>query len=135
LTESDAAQFVRRIYLLALGFALVGFVAYFGLQGWRPAVGFALGALGSFGNLWLYERLTHRIEPVQAGQSPRKPWEAGIFITRYLVMILVAYAIVKTLGVNALAVILGLLTSTAAVLTSSVIEVLQSYLVSRSSQQ
>jgi hypothetical protein len=133
MTETEAAFIVRRIYWLALGFGVIGFVAYFGLQGWRPAAGFALGALGSIGNLWLFERITRGIEPAPAGEPPKKPWQAGIFITRYIVMLAVGYAIVKTLGVNALAVILGLLASTAAVVTSTIIELLQNFFVSRSS--
>jgi ATP synthase I chain len=133
MTELQAEFVVRRIYWLVLAFGIIGFVAYFTLDGWRPAVGFALGALGSFGNLWLYERLTHLIEPAAPGEPPKKPWQTGVFITRYVVMILLAYAIVNTLGVNALAVILGLLTNSAAVLTSSLIEVFESFFVSRSS--
>jgi phage-related protein len=133
MTEPEADLIIRRIYWLALGFGLAGIVIYFGLQGWRPAAGFALGALGSIGNLWLFEWLTRSIVPAPGVETPQKPWQAGIFVTRYIVMILVGYAIVKTLGVNALAVILGLLTSTAAVLTSTVLEVLQNFFVSRSS--
>jgi hypothetical protein len=132
MTEPEAALLVRRIYRLAFGFGLFGFAVYFWFQGWRPATGFALGALGSVGNLWLYERLTRSIEPRPSGEAPKKPWQAAVFIARYVVMIAVAYAIVKALGVNALAVILGLLTSTAAVLTSTLIELLQDFLVSRS---
>jgi hypothetical protein len=133
MTEPEAEFIVRRIYWLSLGFGLIGFVAYFGLQGWRPAAGFAFGALGSMGNLWLFERITRGIEPAPDGEPPKKPWQAGIFVTRYIVMLTVGYAIVKTLGVNALAVILGLLTSTAAVVTSTIIELLQNFFVSRSS--
>jgi hypothetical protein len=133
MTEPEANLIIRRIYLLALGFGFVGFVIYFGLQGWRPAAAFALGALGSIGNLWLFEWVTRSIIPTPSAEAPRKPWQAGIFVTRYVVMILVGYAIVKALGVNALAVILGLLTSTAAVLTSTVLELLQNFFVSRSS--
>jgi hypothetical protein len=133
MTEPEAVLYVRRIYWLALGFGALGVVIYLGLEGWRSAAGFALGALASLGNLWLYERLTRSIEPAAAGEPPRKPWTAGVFILRYLVMILVAYAIVKALGVNALAVILGLLTSTAAVVASTIFELLESFFVSRSS--
>jgi hypothetical protein len=133
MTEPEAVLYVRRIYWLALGFGLLGIVVYLGLRGWRPATGFALGALASLGSLWLYERLTRSIEPGPAGEPPRKPWTAGVFILRYVVMIVVAYAIVKALGVNALAVILGLLTSTAAVVTSTIVELLESFFVSRSS--
>jgi ATP synthase I subunit len=132
MTEPEAALYVRRIYWLALGFGLLGLVAYLGLAGWRPAAGFALGTLASLGNLWLYERLTRSIEPTADG-PPKKPWTAGVFILRYMVMILAAYAIVKALGVNALPVILGLLTSTAAVVTSTIIELFESFFVSRSS--
>lgn len=133
MTEPAAAIPVRRIYWLALGFGFVGFLVYFGLQGWRPATAFALGALGSIGNLWLFERITHGIAPAPAGEPPKKPWQAGIFVTRYIVMLTVGYAIVRALGVNALAVILGLLTSTAAVIASTIIELLQNFFVSRSS--
>jgi hypothetical protein len=132
MTESEATGFVHRIYWLTLGFASSGCIAYLGLQGWRSALGFALGALGAFGNLWLYEKLTRSIEPDSAGGEPKKPWQAGAFIARFLLMILLGYAIVKTLNVNPLAAILGLLTSTAAVLTSTIIELLQSFFVSRS---
>jgi len=134
MTEREAALYVRRIYWLNLGFGLLGFAVYFGLQGWRSAFGFALGALCSVGNLWLYEKLTRSIEPAPAGEPPKKPWQAGVFFLRYVVMILVAYAIVKALDVSALAVILGLLTSTAAVVASTVIELFENYFVSRSSQ-
>ena len=133
MTEPEAALFLRRLYWSNLGFGLLGFALYFVQQGWRSAAGFALGALGSIGNLWLYEKLTRSIEPAAADEPPKKPWHAGVFFVRYVVMILVAYAIVKALGVNALAVILGLLTSTAAVVTSTIVELLESFFVSRSS--
>jgi hypothetical protein len=133
MTEPDAELYVRRIYWLALGFGALGVIAYLGLQGWRPAAGFALGALASLGNLWLYERLTRSLEPSVSGEPPKNPWTAGVFILRYVVMIGVAYAIVKALGVNALPVVLGLLTSTAAVVASTLIELVESFFVSRSS--
>lgn len=134
MTESDAELLIQRTYWAGLIIGILGFVAYFGLQGWRPATAFGLGALASMGNLWLFEKLTHTIEPAKDGEEPRKnPWQAGLFVIRYFLLLTFGYAIVKTLGVNALAVILGLLTNTAAVLTSSILELLQSLFVSRSS--
>jgi len=133
MTEPEADHIVRRTYWLALGFGILGVVAYSTLQGWRPAVAFALGALGSVGNLWLFEKLTHTIEPSNPGDPPKNPWQAGIFILRYFILLTVGYAIVRVLSVNALAVILGLLASTAAVLSSTILELLQSFFVSRSS--
>jgi hypothetical protein len=130
MTEQDAILSVRRLYWLTASFGMIGFVSYFALQGPRPAFGFVLGALGSFGNLWLFNYLTHAISPVEGA---RKPWQAGAFIGRYLVFFLLGYVIVKGLGVNPLPVILGLLASTAAVLASTVIELFQSLFLSRSS--
>jgi hypothetical protein len=111
---------LRRVYWLIAFFALLGFVWYLAITGIRDALGFALGAAGSFGNFWLFDRLSHRIAP---GPGRAKPWEAGAFIARYVVLLGIGYAIVKALNVSPLAVILGLLASTAAVLASLVIEI------------
>ncbi len=133
MTESEAALIVRRVYWLAVGFGAIGFVAYFALQGWRPAVAFALGVFVSVGNFWIFEKLVASIQLPTPGEEPKKPWQASIFVIRYILLLTVGYAIVKALGVNALAVILGLLASTAAVLTSTIFDLLQNFFVSRSS--
>ena len=133
MTEAEADLLVRRTYWIALGFGILGFVAYFALEGWRPATAFALGALASVGNLWLFERLTHTIAPLPDGEERKNPWQAGIFIIRYFLLFTFGYATVKALGVNVLAVILGLLTNTAAVFTSTILDLLQNLFVSRSS--
>jgi hypothetical protein len=122
---------VRRLYWLTAAFGLVGFVSYFALLGPVPAVAFLLGAAGSFGNLWLFDWLSRAIAP---GTTSRKPWQAGAFITRYLLFFATGYVIVKTLDVNPLPVIFGLLASTAAVLMSSILELFVSLLGSRSSR-
>ena len=122
MTESEADLLIRRTYWIALGFGILGFVAYFALEGWRPATAFALGALASVGNLWLFERLTHTIGPLPDGEERKNPCQAGIFIIRYFLLFTFGYATVKALGVNVLAVILGLLTNTAAVFTSTILD-------------
>lgn len=119
---------IRRLYWLTASFGIIGFVSYFWVLGPRPAFGFLLGAVGSFGNLWLFDWLARSIAPSDA---PRQPWKAGAFVLRYLVLFTIAYVIVKGLGVNPLAVVLGLLASTAAVLLSSIIEFFRSLLESR----
>jgi peptidoglycan/LPS O-acetylase OafA/YrhL len=132
VTDQDLRGSLRRLYYLAGLFALIGFVSYFWMRGPAPALSFALGVLGSFGNLWLFVRLTRAITP---GNQPRKPWKTGIFVLRYAVLLLLGYVIVKSLGVNGLAVILGLLVSTAAVLASSTLELIQSLLQNHSSTE
>lgn len=123
MIDFSATQSIRRLYLLTASFGVIGFVLYFAIQDPLSAVGFGIGAGSSFGNLWLFDRLSHSIAP---GDKPRKSWQAGTFIVRYIILFFVAYASIKTLGVNPLAVILGLLASTAAVLTSALFELFRS---------
>jgi hypothetical protein len=113
---------VRRLYRLTILFGVLGATAFSWLQGPREGLAFALGALGSFGNLWLFHRLSVSIAPDEAA---RKPWQASAFIGRYFILFALGYVIVKSLGVNPLPVVLGLFASTAAVLTSSIVELLQ----------
>jgi hypothetical protein len=110
---------LRRIYRLIGLFGLIGFGSDFTVTGIRDALAFALGAAGSFGNFWLFDRISRRIAP---GASAKRPWEAGAFITRYLVLLGIGYAIVKALNVSPLPVIWGLFVSTVAVLASLAIE-------------
>lgn len=120
---------IHRLYWLTALVGAIGFVWYFLLQGAAPAAGFLLGALGSFGNLWLFDWLSRAIAP---GTASRPPWRAGAFITRYLLLFAAGYVIVNALDVSPLPVILGLFASTAAVLTSSILELVSSLLGSRS---
>jgi hypothetical protein len=121
---------VRVLYRLTLVVGILGAAAFGWTQGAREALAFGLGALGSFGNLWLFHRLSLNIAP---GEGSGKPWQAGAFIGRYLVLFAAGYVIVKGLGVNPLPVVLGLFASTAAVLASSIVELLQN-LLSRSAR-
>jgi hypothetical protein len=124
MTDQDLNQSLRRLYWLTALFGVMGFVSYFWLQGPRSAFGFLLGALSSFGNLYLFVWLSRAISPTTA---PRRPWKAGAFVARYLILVTIGYVIVNALSVNALAVILGLFASTAAVLLSSTIEIVQGF--------
>ena len=121
----------RRLYWFTAAFGMIGFVSYLVVMGPVPAVAFLLGAVGSFGNLWLFDWLSRAVAP---GTTSRKPWQAGAFVTRYLLFFAAGYVIVKALNVNPLPVIFGLLVSTAAVLMSSILELFVSLLGSRSSR-
>jgi ATP synthase I chain len=123
VTDQDLSGSLRRLYYFTGFFGLIGFISYFWMRGPAPALTFALGAVGSFGNLWLFVWLTRAIAP---GHEPRRHLKASLFVMRYAVLLLLGYVIVKSLGVNGLAVILGLLVSAAAVLASSTLEMLQS---------
>jgi hypothetical protein len=120
---------VRRLYHLTALFGGVGFVSEWIVSGPRDALGFLIGALGSFGNLWMFDWLASSIAP---GERQQKPWQASLFIGRYIVLIAVGYATVKGLGVSPLAVLLGLFVSSAAAITSALFELIQSLFNRRS---
>jgi hypothetical protein len=124
MTDQDLNQSLRRLYWLTASFGIIGFVSYFWLQSPRSAFGFLLGAVSSFGNLWLFVWLSRAISPTTA---PRRPWKTGAFVGRYVILITIGYVIVNALSINALAVVLGLFSSTAAVLLSSTIEIVQGF--------
>ena len=120
---------VRRLYSLTAVFAGIGFVLQFALAGPRNAFGFLIGGLASFGNLWMFAWLATSIAP---GERTQKPWPASVFVGRYIVLVAVGYATVKALNVSPVAVLLGLLASTAAALTSAVLELAETLFGKRS---
>jgi hypothetical protein len=119
---------IRFLYWLTGSLGMIGFVSYFALEGLRSAFGFGAGAAISFGNLWLFNWLSGALAPANA---PRRNWQAGLFVARYLILFTFGYVIVKGLDVNPLALVLGLLTSTAAVIISITLELLESLLGNR----
>jgi hypothetical protein len=119
---------VHQLYILTVIVGILGTLAFLIPYGFRPALAFLLGAVVSLGNLWLFSWLAHAIEP---GARQQKPWAAGAFIGRYLILFTFGYVIVKALSVSPLPVVLGLFASTAAVLLSSVLELVGSALGSR----
>ena len=128
MTFAPRAVSLRQLYTLTAVFAVAGAVWMFSLGGARPALAFFLGACASLGNLWLFHRLARGIEP---GANNRKPWQAGAFASRYLIFLAVGYVIVNALGVSPLPVVLGLFASTAAVLLSSLLELISTALGTR----
>ncbi len=120
---------VRRLYVLTGVFALLGILASWALAGGHNAIGFFIGALGAFGNLWTFDLLSASIEP---GERKAKAWPATMFVGRYIVLIAAGYATVKTLDVSPLAVLLGLLASTAAALASALFDLVHSLFGKRS---
>lgn len=119
---------VRTLYWLTVSFGIIGFVSYLAAEGPRSALGFAAGAATSFGNLWLFNWLSGALA---AANAPRRNWQAGLFVGRYLILFTFGYVIVKALNVNPLALVLGLLASTAAVIVSITLELLQSLVGNR----
>lgn len=114
---------IERLYVLTLAFGLIGFGVYWWAQGFTAGLALFLGSLVSLGNLWLFNWLARSMEP---GITARKPWQAGAFVGRYIILFALGIVIIKALSINPLPVVFGLFASTAAVLLSSVIELAQS---------
>jgi hypothetical protein len=112
---------LKRVYWIALAIGLIGAIAYIVTGGVRLAIAFLAGVLLSCGNLWLFDWVSQSIAP---DASTRKPWQAGAYVSRYLLLVGIGYVIVKGLDVSPLAVVLGLLASTAAVLSSLIFEII-----------
>ena len=124
MTADEFGLSIRRLYILTALAGAVGFVSLFAVRGARFGFGFALGVLASILNLWLWDWLSRAISP----EGAKSKWQAGLFIGRYIILWGFGYAIVKGLGVDILAAVLGLLASTVAVLISMVIEIVQGFL-------
>lgn len=122
--ERAVKQSMQRLYVMTAVFTAAGFIWFLAHRSPREAFGFLIGALGSFGNLWLFNWLSGSIAP---GEHTRKPWQTSLFVGRYLGLFLVGYATVKALDVSPLAVLLGLLASTAAALASSIVELVRGF--------
>jgi hypothetical protein len=134
MTDRELQASLRRLYLLTGLFTAAGTVAYLTRGSILDALGFLIGAAGSFVNLWVFNWLSRAIAPAQTPDGrTHKPWGAGLFIGRYAGLWVVGYGTVKLLGVGPLPVLLGLLASTVAVLASSIFDLIASMAGSRSS--
>src|SRR5579883_2223224 len=105
-------RIVRRITHGILILGPLGAVAAFVSGGWRFGVGFLLGAALSYVSFWRWQRVVESLSGSAKGRSL-----TGL-ILRFVGLVAIAYAIIKYLEVNPVAVFLGLLTSAAAVVVS-----------------
>lgn len=103
---------LRRVRLFAVAVGLSGAVTLLWAQGWRPAVGFLLGAALSILNFRGLSMLVN----VLGGSSKPGPLAAVLVALRYLLMGCAIYVIVRFLGVTPGAVVWGLLAAFAAVI-------------------
>lgn len=114
---------MRQLYLLSMALVVAGSGLLFGFRGWRPAVAFLVGGLLSFGNLWLFERMSRGIAP-EEGKAPQAR-STTLFVLRYVALLALVYATVNALGLDPVPMFAGLFASTAAVLIVSVLEIVK----------
>lgn len=134
MPDIDYTLATRRLYGFTLATGVLGLPIAAVRGGLPSAVGFSLGVAGALLNLWLWQRLTAKLGPepsaaprLEADEStPPRPLRRGpsaaSLTLRVLALFACAYAIVRALNVNGLAVLCGLLASTLAALAEILYE-------------
>jgi|SRR5579884_1190243 len=111
-------RMLRRITWLDVGLGAAGTVASGVLRGPRFAAGFLLGAALSAGSLWKSKKVADAL----GGDT--KPTSAIAWVGQLVILVGVAFAIIRYLAVTPVAVFLGLLVSAAAILAAILIELI-----------
>jgi hypothetical protein len=127
MPDIDYSLATRRLYWFTLAAGFLG-LPVAALGGGAPsAIGFAIGVVGSLFNLWLWQRVAGKLGQPSSRQSVKSaqsiapaavssgPSPASLTV-RVLALFACAYAIVRALNVNGLAVLCGLLASAFAAL-------------------
>jgi hypothetical protein len=112
---------LRRIDRIALGISAAFVIGMLLKQGWRGALGGALGAAVSFVNLRLWRRVANSIGADGRAPATASPALLGL---RYLLLGGVIFVIINYFEVSILAVLAGLLVSVAAVIFEIVYELI-----------
>ena len=111
-------RFIRRVKWIILALALTGSAVLGAIKGIRIGLAFLIGASVSYGSFWGWRQLVDALSP-----APKKR-SSFPFVLRILLLIAVAYAIIRFLGLNVAAAASGLLVSAAAVLLELIFELI-----------
>jgi ATP synthase I chain len=111
-------RFIRRVTWIILALALTGSAVLAIIKEIRIGLAFLIGATVSYGSFWGWRQLVDALTPGPKKQS------AVPFMVRILLLIALAYAIIRFLGLNVAAAASGLLVSAAAVLLELIFELI-----------
>jgi hypothetical protein len=111
-------RFIRRVSWIILALALIGSAVMALVKGARIGLAFLVGAMVSYASFWGWRQVVDAVTP-----APRKR-SSFPFILRILLLFVLAYAIIRFLGLNVAAAASGLLVSAAAVLLELVFELI-----------
>ena len=121
MQQADQAfydRFIRRVSWFILALALLGSVGLAITRGTRIGFAFLIGSTVSYASFWGWRHVVDAITPVPKKRS------SVPFILRLLAIFVVAYAIIRLLGLNVAAAASGLLVSAAAVLLELIFELI-----------
>ena len=117
IPDDSFGHTVTRLIKLMVVITAVGTAAAFAWRGWKWGAGFALGAAISGLNFYWLKRLTASLGSPKAGRR------TVVFLaSRYLVLGLIAYVILRYSSISLPAALTGLFVSTAAVIVEILFE-------------
>src|SRR5580700_5519041 len=111
-------RFIRRVTWIMVVLAITGSVLLVIIKGIRIGLAFLIGATVSYGSFWGWRQLVDALTP-----EPKKRSSFPL-VLRILLLIALAYAIIRFLGLNVAAAASGLLVSAAAVLLELIYELI-----------
>ncbi len=116
MQESDYQRFIHNVsrFILVIGLAgTLGLASFFQI---RTGAAFLIGAAVSWLSFWGWQHLVNALTP---GAKKRSSW---FFTLRLVVLLALAYAIIKFFGLNIAAAAIGLLVSALAVVCELIVE-------------
>ena len=111
-------RFIRRVSWIILALALTGSAVMTLVKGARIGLAFLVGAIVSYASFWGWRQVVDAVTP-----APRKR-SSFPFVLRILLLFVLAYAIIRFLGLNVAAAASGLLVSAAAVFLELIFELI-----------
>jgi hypothetical protein len=116
--DIDYGRATRRLFWISCAIALGGTLSSWGMWGKSTGGGFAIGSTASLANLWIWHAIARGLS------SEGKPSKLAptLFVGRFLALFAIGYVILRTLNVQPLAVVLGLLTTALAAVTEILVQ-------------
>jgi hypothetical protein len=111
-------RFIRRVSWIILALGVTGSAAIAWVKGVRIGLAFLIGAMVSYASFWGWRQVVDAVTPASRKRS------SFPFVLRILLLLVLAYAIIRFLGLNVAAAASGLLVSAAAVLLELVFELI-----------
>jgi len=121
MAENEAGLYqrgIRRITWLILALGIAGAVTLTPLKGFRFGFGYLVGAAFSYLSFWRWQRVLDAIGP---SYKPQSSW---MLMLRILLLIALAYVIIRFLELSIAAAALGLLVSAGAVIIEIIYELI-----------
>jgi len=121
MAENEAAFYergVQRITWIILALGILGAAALIATRGFRFGLGFLVGAAFSYLSFWRWQQVLKAIGP---GYKPQSSWR---LMLRILLLVAVAYVIIKFLELSIAAAAMGLLVAAAAVIVEIIYELI-----------